>query len=76
MTGTRGKSGESVRTQPALRRPGAGGGESAAWLVRTALCVQPREGRLYVFMPPIASLEGYLELVAAIEATADKTGCR
>ena len=48
-------------------------GESAAWLVRTALCIQPREGRLYVFMPPIVSLEGYLELVAAIEATAKKT---
>lgn len=45
-------------------------GESAAWVVRTALCVQPREGRLYVFMPPITSLEGYLELIAAIEKTA------
>ena len=27
--------------------------ESAGWVVRTALCVQPREGRLYVFMPPM-----------------------
>jgi len=49
-------------------------GESAAWLIRTALCVQPREGRLYVFMPPITSLEGYLELIACIEAAAEKTG--
>ncbi len=48
-------------------------GESAAWLVRTALCVQAREGRLYVFMPPIAKLEGYLELIAAIEQTAKET---
>jgi len=49
-------------------------GKSAAWLVRTALCVQPRDGRLYVFMPPITSLEGYLELIHCIELTAEKTG--
>ena len=37
----------------------------------TALCVEAREGRLYIFMPPLTSLEHYLELVAAIEATAE-----
>ncbi|MDD1608769.1 MAG: transglutaminase family protein, partial [Methylococcaceae bacterium] len=37
----------------------------------TALCVEVREGRLTIFMPPLTSLEHYLELVAAIEATAD-----
>ena len=35
--------------------------------------LQPRHGRLHVFMPPIAVLEGYLELIAAIEATAAAT---
>ncbi len=43
-------------------------------VVRTALCVQPRQGRLYVFMPPIASLEGYIELIHAVEVCAGRTG--
>jgi uncharacterized protein (DUF2126 family)/transglutaminase-like putative cysteine protease len=45
--------------------------ERAAELVRTALCVEPREGRLYVFMPPATHLEHWLDLVACIEATAE-----
>ncbi len=37
---------------------------------RTALCVEAREGRLHVFMPPIESLDDYLALVAAVESSA------
>jgi len=48
--------GDSVRTQPRpFDEPAPVAGDSAGWVVRTALCVQPREGRLYVFMPPIAA---------------------
>ncbi|MEK8023221.1 MAG: transglutaminase family protein, partial [Candidatus Hydrogenedentota bacterium] len=36
----------------------------------TALCVQPRDGRLHVFMPPLGKLEEYLALVGAVEETA------
>ena len=42
---------------------------SAAGVTRTALCVEPRDGNLYVFLPPLAHLEDYLELLAAIEAS-------
>ncbi len=46
-------------------------GESAPWIVRTAMAVEARNGKLNVFMPPIKVLEDYLDLVAAIEETAD-----
>ncbi|WP_372656588.1 DUF2126 domain-containing protein [Hydrogenophaga sp.] len=62
--------------------------ESAAWISRTALCVEVRDPRrasgpkaeikgkassvLYVFMPPLEKLEHYLDLLTAIEATAEE----
>ncbi len=64
--------------------------ESAAWITRTALCVEvrnpdrasgpkvEREGRgggvMYVFMPPLPVLDDYLDLLAAVEATAEELG--
>jgi uncharacterized protein (DUF2126 family)/transglutaminase-like putative cysteine protease len=38
--------------------------------VRTALAVEPREGRLWIFLPPLSTTEEYLELISALEDTA------
>ena len=38
--------------------------------MRTALCAEPRDGVLYLFLPPLTHLSHWLELVSAIEATA------
>lgn len=75
---------------PGARHPRRG--ESAHWVTRTALCVEVRDPRrangpaaekvgdssgvLYVFMPPLARLEDYLDLVAAVEATAEQLGVK
>ena len=41
--------------------------------VRTAMCIEPREGILHVFMPPCHSIADYLDLITAIEDTAQAT---
>ena len=55
---------------------GTPAGASYADVARTALCVEPRDGLLYVFMPPASTLEAYLQLVAAVEASAKASGLK
>jgi uncharacterized protein (DUF2126 family) len=38
------------------------------------MAVEPRDGKLHVFMPPLAELEDYLDLLAAVEETAQYLG--
>src|SRR6185503_7835414 len=52
-------------TEPEAPTPGT----SDKNVSRPALCIQPREGRLHIFLPPVRQLSEYLELVAAVEDT-------
>jgi uncharacterized protein (DUF2126 family) len=49
-------------------------GASAAGVVRTAMAFEPRDGHLHVFMPPTERMEDYLDLVTALEDTAEEQG--
>jgi uncharacterized protein (DUF2126 family)/transglutaminase-like putative cysteine protease len=39
-------------------------------VIRTALCIEPRDGKLYIFLPPTTYLEHFLQLISTIEKTA------
>ncbi|WP_191600795.1 DUF2126 domain-containing protein [Marinomonas algicola] len=41
-------------------------------VIRTALCIEPRDGKLHVFLPPVQQLEHYVELLHALETVAAK----
>ncbi|MEE4383812.1 MAG: transglutaminase family protein [Pseudomonadales bacterium] len=52
----------------------AGGVVQDGRVVHTALAVEARDGVLHVFLPPLTTLEAWLELVAAVEAIAGEQG--
>lgn len=39
---------------------------------RTALCFEAREGRLHLFLPPLQTLDAYVNLIAAISTVAEQ----
>ncbi|MES2657836.1 MAG: transglutaminase family protein [Verrucomicrobiota bacterium] len=62
----------SAAHRPWERKPGEQ--ESASWITRSALCIEPRDGRLHIFLPPVDDTEDFLDLVATIELTAESLG--
>jgi len=58
---------------PEIQEQASADETAAGEAVHTALCIEPRDGHLHVFLPPLTHLEHYLELLAAIEASARHT---
>ncbi len=54
--------------------PGSMPANEVVGAVRTALVVEPRDGHLCVFLPPVADAEDYAALTAALEKTAQQIG--
>jgi uncharacterized protein (DUF2126 family)/transglutaminase-like putative cysteine protease len=68
------KAGAAAGEKPAAPGADALPSQSGAAVIRTSMCAQERDGVLYVFMPPTRSLDDYLQIVAAVEASARALG--
>jgi len=63
--------GSGAERQRVMEQGTASGTDGA---VRTALAVEPREGRLCVFLPPTETANDYVELIQCVETTAAQLG--
>ncbi len=63
---------DSAANRPWERKPREQ--ESASWITRSALCIEPRNGRLHIFLPPVDDTEDFLDLISTIELTAESLG--
>ena len=66
---------DGTERQTIVPQDGSGEGtDPSIGAVRTAIAIEPRDGRLCLFMPPCDRLEDYLDLIAAAEETAEALG--
>lgn len=56
---------KSVETRAKQKKP-----QKSPYFVRTSLCIENRNGVLYVFLPPLSYLEAWIDLIASIETVA------
>ncbi len=61
---------EKPDQHPEISEQDNGDDEKLVKVPHTALSVEMRDGRIYIFMPPLSLLEHYLQIVSAVEATA------
>ena len=66
--------GELPDAAPATALRARGKAAASRAVVKTALCVEVRNGHPHVFMPPLPRLEDYVALLGAIEAAASAIG--
>ena len=64
---------DQVKGQRLMPHPGPSG-RMISDNVRTALCIELRDGKLCVFLPPMENADGFVALVQAIEDTAAEIG--
>ena len=60
--------------EPGREHQESGDEDHGEGMPHTAMCFEPRNGRLHVFFPPVSQLEHYLVLLEAVEATARRLG--
>ncbi|MEX0617579.1 MAG: transglutaminase family protein [Pseudohongiellaceae bacterium] len=61
--------------QSVAQQQSQNGSQHTETIFHTALCTEIRNSRLYVFLPPLKKLNQWIELLAAIEATAKQMNC-
>jgi uncharacterized protein (DUF2126 family)/transglutaminase-like putative cysteine protease len=66
--------GDEVRRRMVMEQPAPVPPDLNEPVIRTALAVEARDGRLHIFMPPVESADDYVELIAAVEDTAALLG--
>lgn len=71
---------ESEQHDPKKQKKSSSGPEEKTattfdvYTVKTALCIEVREGRICVFMPPVQYFEHYLDMLKSIESAASRAG--
>jgi uncharacterized protein (DUF2126 family) len=53
---------------------GVASGAGAGAGLRTALCIEERDGSIWVFLPPLPSFARFCQLISTIDATREETG--